>query len=243
MRLTTGKDLEALVPGLAETRAAERQNRAIAFLGLTREVCGVPLVPFTPRLRLALATVENGLLRGEDGTPEDVFQVLWHLSPWWERREAEDDGQRTRAEGERIRLQRLVAKWSAAGVAEEMARQVRGYLASQFADPPELSDDAEASPDYSDHVSWFAIEASFWLNIHGGFTLESYARTPYLVLQQLRRAWKVNNPDRERLENGDVIIDHPTFRNASDTILADIHVAQRAVIAAAIRAQTTRLPT
>ncbi len=129
-----------------------------------------------------------------------------------------------------------------AEVAPEMIRQVRNFLASQFADSPEVSGDEEGGqPDYSDHVSWYAIEASFWMNVHGGFTLEGYGRTPYLVLQQLRRAWKVNNPDRVRLPNGDHVVDHPIFRNASDRLISDAHVARRGVIAMAILGRTERL--
>ncbi len=233
MRVAAEKDFEALVPGLSEARRTERLNRTRAFLGLTATVCGVEVVPFDPRHRLALCGVENGFVMSGEGGAEDVLQFLWHMSPLWERRD-QPEGM-----SERERLKALVL----AGPVGEMARQVRVYIASQLADPPELQGDGgEAAPDYSNHVSWFAIEASFWMNVHGGFTLESYARTPYLVLQQLRRAWKVNNPDREFLPNGSSVVDHPVFRNFSDRLAADWHVARRAVIAEAILAQTTRLP-
>lgn len=241
MRAATEREFEeAAVPGISAIRASERQNRAVALLGLTREVCGFPVVPFAPRHRLALAASGCGFVIDGDGGPEDVFQVLWHLSPWWDRREGPES---LRAEGERIRIKQLVVEVVKAEAAPEMSRQVRVFLASQFADAPELSGDEEGGqPDYSDHVSWYAIEASFWMNVHGGFTLESYGRTPYLVLQQLRRAWKVNNPDRVRLPNGDHVVDHPIFRNSSDRLIADHHAARRSVIALAILGRTERLP-
>jgi hypothetical protein len=236
VRFTSPSDFGKFIPGYSEVLTTERRNRAIAFLGLTRTVCGVEVVPFCPKHRLALGLVENGFMMHGDGGPEDVLQVLWHLSPLYEQRFGP---RRSAAEAERKRLAVQVL----AGDPADLSQQVRVFLASQFADRPEIQgDDAGESPDYSDHVHWVAIESSFWMSIHGGFTLESYLSTPYLVLQQLRRAWKVNNPDRMRLPNGDVVTDHPIFRNFSDKLAGDWQVEQRAVIALAIKSRTERLP-
>lgn len=230
------KDYEAFVPGLRELRAIEHENRQVAFLGLTTKVAGHEVVPFTPSHRLALAAVGNTFVVNGSGGMEEAYQVLWHLSEWYEHRQGP---QAARAEEERIKLREAVVAANPAN----LVRDVRAYLASQLADRPELpGDGADESPDHSRHVHWVAVEASFWMNIHGGFTFDSYLRTPYLVLQQLRRAWRINNPSRIPMPNGHLVVDHPIFRNFSDMIAGDAHVAHRAAIAAAIRAQTVRLP-
>jgi hypothetical protein len=86
-----------------------------------------------------------------------------------------------------------------------------------------------------------ASEAGFWLSVHGGFTLESYLATPYLALQQLYRAWQVNNPVVTRDARGNVVVEEPQFINRSDALLGAWHRQHREAIAEAIRNQTVRL--
>jgi hypothetical protein len=227
-------NFEGLVPGLREQRETERRNRALAFAGLTHRVCGVEINPFTPRHRLALGLVLNAFVCGDAPLAGDVFAFLWLCSPsfvplsGWTRWLSELRQWRLRRHVRRLDL-------------ETAKREVRAYLAAQLADAPDSwgSDDA---PDQSPWVSWFAKDASFWMEVHGGFTVESYLATPYLVLQQLYRAWRCHHPDVRAGADGSVVVEHPAFINASDIMIGQWHAQRRDEIGAIIRSRTTRLP-
>lgn len=82
------RELESIIPGLAETREIEQRNRALAFSGLTHTLRGIELMPITPFHRLGLQLVQNAyaLGRSECATPVDSFQLLWFLSVAYQNR-------------------------------------------------------------------------------------------------------------------------------------------------------------
>lgn len=224
-------NLEALVPGLVELRSKERANRAFAFAGLTHTLCGVELRPMTPRHRLTLQLIRNAFVASaREPLAGDVFGFLWVLSPHYSR---------SLSLNSRIRqfLLRRRVKVLERGV---VASEIRAYIVAQLQDLPESS--TESGFDQSPWVHWAATDASWWLNVHGGFTLETYFETPYLVLQQLYRGWRVNNPAVKFESDGKMTVEDPQFINESDRLVGQWQLGFREAAAAIMRAQVYRLP-
>lgn len=225
-------NLEAIVPGLGELRALERTNRALAFAGLGHTVCGREVRPLTPRHRLTLQLLQNAFTSPAAVPLEgDVFQFLWVLSP------AYRFGESGRVAGE-VRqwwLRRHVRRLNVTAA----AREIRLYLTHQLQDLPESN--LEGGADVSAWVHWVAMDAAFWMETFPAFTLERYLSTPYLVLQQLYRAWRVHNP-RVTYDNGRASVEEPAFINGSDRLLGKWQRHHHEEVANRIRNQTTRLP-
>ena len=225
----TRKTIEEIVPGVAELRARERHNRALAFAGITRTVCGLEIRPLTPAARLELQLLRNAFaVPGAQPLDGDVFVFLWVLHP-----------RRGRARGFadsllQWRLRRRVRKLELA----RASREIRLFMIEQLQDLPES---AAGGSDLSPWVHWMGGEASWWMSVHRGFTLESYLSTPYLILQQLFRGWRVNNPEIRYSSSGTPIVEDPQFINASDRLVGQYHVEHRAAAAAAIRQRRVRL--
>jgi hypothetical protein len=219
--------IEQLVPGLAEQRAREHKNRALDFARLSRRVCGEEIRPVTPRSRLALQLLRNAFAAavGEplDG---DVFEFIWlHHSA------------RANGRGSRIRQWWIGRRLRARGTAENV-REIKEFLLEQLQDMPGSSvGDADGSVDQRPWIHWVAQDAGFWLDVHGGFTLEAYLDTPMLVLQQLHRVWLCNHPEIQRTADGRVTALAPSFVNASDRIVSSFLNERRAAAVAAITAQ------
>ncbi len=221
-------NFEQAIPGLYELRAKERENRSRAFEGLTHTLCGVEVCQLTPRHRLRLQLLRNAFTSPTtmplDG---DVFVFLWVLSP------ASPWGNLASA-WLQWRLRRHVAKLNR----DAAIREIKLYLLAQLQDMPEGGDGD--GKDQSPWVHWMAADATFYLSVHGGFSFDEYLRTPYLVLQQLYRAWKCNHPDYVREDDGSVRAVEPDFTNASDKHLRQYIVATRDLVAARIRNQRER---
>lgn len=235
MRATT---IEDVVPGLRAARAAERQNRALAFSSMNRSLLGVEVVPLTPNHRLHLQLIRNAFsFPGVRPLEGDVFIFLWCLSA----RHPHNGGRFGWLEERRIR--KLAKR---IGESPEIAKTAANYvitsfLADQLQDSPEASSGGNEIP--SNYVHWMAAEAGFWINVHSGFTLESYRRTPYLVLQQLMRVWRCNHPNVSRNKDGSIEVEQPHFINASDRLLGDWQRARSKEIGEMIRNRNgERLP-
>jgi hypothetical protein len=225
--------LENLIPGLAEQRGRERQNRALAFAGLTHTVCGREVLPLCPKHRLQLQLLRNAFtLYGTEPLAGDIFVFLWVLSPAYAQGYV---GRQIVWNWLQWRLRRHVARLPLA----EAKREVQVYLVDQLQDAPESSGDGT---DYSPWIHWMAADAGFWLNVHGGFTMESYLNTPYLVLQQLRRMWHVNHPNMIRDSKGELQVEEPQFINHSDRLVGQWQRRHAEEISAIIRNQRERLP-
>jgi hypothetical protein len=202
--------LARLIPDLAPRREQERQNRALAFAGITHTVCGREILPLTPGHRLNLQLVQNAFFTlGASATLQDVFVFLWVTSP------ANVGG--VEAARQQYFLRHDVAAFDLGKCVEEISR----YLLDQLQDA--FDSGGGDGKDLSPWIHWMAMDAEFWISVHGGFTFEQYNRTPYLVLQQLYRAWKANNPDIERMHDGKVIVRDPVFFNSSDRLVSQFH--------------------
>ncbi len=219
-------DLEKLIPGLEAQRGQERQNRALAFAGLTHTVCGREILPLTPGHRLTLQLLGNAFTQpGRAATLADVFVFLWVTSP--------HNVGGLEASRQQFFLRQDVLGFNLADSVESVYR----YLVDQLQDAGGGGDDT--GKDQSAWVHWMAMDASFWMSEYG-FTLEQYQRTPYLVLQQLYRAWQCGHPDIERTKDGSVFVRDPIFVNASDRLVRGFHRENRERIKAWHLAQKTR---
>lgn len=219
-------NIEELVPGVRELRARERHNRAIAFSGITRTVCGIEIRQLTPRARIELQLLRNAFaMPGAEPLAGDVFALLWILHP-----KREELGATVRQWQLRRRVKRLALT--------SATREIRIFMVEQLQDLPES---AAVGADHSPWVHWMGAEASWWISVHGGFTFETYLRTPYLVLQQLFRGWKINNPDVTYSPAGVMTIEEPQFINGSDRLIGRYHLERRDAAAAVIRSRRHRL--
>lgn len=227
-------NLETVIPGLAAAREAEHLNRAIAFAGLHHRVCGVEVRPITPATRLRLQMLRNAFAVADAEPLEgDVFQLLWVLSPHWRPLAG---WQRVLSEWSQWRLRRHVRRLELRAAVRECFE----FISSQVQDDGERGTSGDGA-DFAPWIHWLAQDASFWINIHGGFTLESYRETPLLVLQGLYRAWSVNHPDVVVGADGKPQTLQPSFINASDRIIGAWHHARRQEVADILKAQVFRI--
>lgn len=177
--------LEELVPGLKEARDAEHQNRSVCFAGIPWTVAGFELVPFTPRHKLELTLVRNRFfVLGELPRKEDVAQILWRLHPAFRARPPS-----VAVSWARVRLWLRLRRMTRAEVME-VALAIADYLGAMTQDLPEATSGGSGSG--GNHVHWLASELAFYLQQFHGFTWQSYMDTPYLVLQQLFRAYRLS---------------------------------------------------
>lgn len=227
--------LENRIPGLAELRAAERRNRALAFAGVTHTVCGVEIRPITPRSRLELQLLQNAFtfsdLQPREG---DVSEFLWVHSTG--RRPLQGLWRPVSLFRQELLRRRLKRRKH-----DDNVREIREYLLEQLQDMPGKGLDAN-TVDQSPWIHWIAMDAGFWLSGHGGFTLEEYLDTPMLVLQQLFRVWCVNNPEIVRGSDGKPTALPPTFINGSDRLYSAYLRQFKAAAAEQMKAQRFRIP-
>ncbi len=225
-------NLETLIPGLAEQRKKERENRDFVFAGLTHTLCGVEVRALTPRLRLALQMMRNAFVCGVSPLEGDVFVFLQLLSPGaaWPQ-----PWRLLSSAWLQWRLRRHVAKLDL----DAAVREIQTYLIGQLQDRSESS--TESGMDHGPWVHWIAADASWWMQKHGGFTMRDYLDTPYLVLQQLYRGFQVNNPVVEYDSSGKATVLEPNFINESDRLVGQWQRQFRAAAAEIMRAPRPRL--
>jgi hypothetical protein len=222
----TSVDLERLVPGLADQLAQERQNRALAFAGLTHTVCGREILPLTPGHRLTLQLLGNAFTQiGRTPTLADVFVFLWVTSP------------HNIGGLEAKRQQYFLRQDVMAFNLSESAASIFQYIVDQLQDTSSGSGEGK---DQSRWVHWMAMDSFFYMSQIPGLTLAEYKRTPFLVLQQIYRAWQCNHPDMERTQDGTVFVREPMFQNSSDRLVRQWHRQHKEAVKKHILAQKTR---
>ncbi len=194
-------DIEAVIPGLGAARAGEHHARAMVFAGLTWTIMGCELVSLTPRHRLELQMAQNAFTRGIEASAIDVFQVLWRLNPNFCRK--------ARPLSRPWFARRKIVKIIRANPTPRIARELSRFLAAMLQDMPERREAAPqpARESSARYLHWMGAELAFIMPRFPGITIESYLDTPYLVIQQLVRAWRVNNEDGVQ------------FINASDALV------------------------
>lgn len=77
---------DELAPKLHEARARYHASAVEAFAGVEPRLCGVEVLPFTPRMFVELDGSGNRFLSGrEEPRMEDVAAFLWRISPVYNR--------------------------------------------------------------------------------------------------------------------------------------------------------------
>lgn len=69
------------IPGYREAVEKETTAREASYLGVSELVCGVPLLPLTPRRFLILDIVGSPFVSGGNPTAADIALFLWACSP------------------------------------------------------------------------------------------------------------------------------------------------------------------
>lgn len=189
-------NLEALIPGLKDARDSEHLNRALCFAGLTWTIEGEEVLPMTPRHKLELQLTRNCFfVVGHVPDAADVYQFLWRLNPGFKRNGLS-------LAKARIWLKTRLMTRQKALIA---ALAISDYLHAMIQDLPEGGEES-GGQEYGAYVHWLASDITFFLRRFQGFTADSYMDTPYLVLQQLIRAYRIN------------VEEDPDFINDSDRI-------------------------
>ena len=154
----------------------------------------------------------------------------WTLSPalkWWQKPAA----------WHQWRLRRHVRKLDI----DAATREIYLYLIAQLQDGAEGKvTDENAAKDQTPWIHWMAFDAGFWIDVHGGFTLQTYMHTPFLVLQQLYRSYQCNHPSYIRSSNGEVLQIDPDFINGSDRLVGAWRRRHAAAASELIRNQRER---
>lgn len=70
-----------LPPHIQQVIALENLRRGLAWLELSPELCGAPVVLLTPRILFELHLADNALVSGGRAGRIDVFDFLWRLHP------------------------------------------------------------------------------------------------------------------------------------------------------------------
>lgn len=195
-------NLESMVPGLREQRAHEALTRALAFSGIGPTVCGISVEHITPRDRIRLRLLKNAyMIESLAPLKGDAYAILCLMS-------------------QKMRSCRFIGKWREKRRIARVVREkgldwlssgIRAYLSDAFQDSPEaFGDERKKMVDgRSDHVLPLAAECEFFMTeFH--MCVDEFMSTPYLVLQQLHRAYRLNNPD------------DPGFVNKSDRMIGQM---------------------
>ena len=192
-------------------RAAEQASRALSYLPKAPALCGVPVVPFTPRHWLELELAGNVLLpgvavAGVGNAPllGDVAQFLWRLHPNFRRADGATPNRDPRAPRPtrlaswlaRRQVHRVVYGISPRrfwrrcrpGVDLQRAeRDIRAFVARAEQDKPAFSGRGEgvASPLLPDRF-WLDVLAVHFGQRHG-LSPDAVLDTPLALLYQLYR--------------------------------------------------------
>lgn len=199
--------LEDVIPGLREARDQERQNRALAFSDIPWAACGLDVVVLTPRHRLELQLIRNAFAVGGAVTKSGLCLFLWRLNPHFTKKVWFGSAA--------WRARRQVDRVVAAADLDQARTEIIVYLGAMLQDLPEGGDGGDTSNPPENYVHWLACELCFYLKRFPSLTREAFMDTPYLVLQQLYRA--------HRLE----MDKHPHFINASDRLIGEFMRSQR----------------
>ncbi len=189
-------NLEAAVPGFKAARDRERLHRALAFADVPWTICGLTCAHLTPGHRVELQLAGNALACGLLPKKGDVFQILWRLNPAFSRK----IGFRGWLAKRRVVRAVRMAQESAA------ALEVLEYMTAMMQDLPESSESADSSNPAGNYVHWMAGEAAFFMS-RFNMAFREYRETPYLILQQLHRGYRLSHE-----------LD-PQFINASDRLI------------------------
>lgn len=129
----------AVVPGYREAVEHENTLRDAAFLEVPETICGIEVLPMTPRHFILLDAIGCPCVRGGTTSAEEIARFLWIISPefrtvktWFDRRV-------------RARFVRRCRKINVA----EADKQIETYIEEAFQDSPGAQSGAAKVLDWS----------------------------------------------------------------------------------------------
>ncbi len=212
-------DIQAQIPGLMEARAREQLNRAMAFAGLTWNLCGQECVQLTPRHRLELQLGRNAYAVGLTPMKGDAFCLLWRLNPAFSRSLL-----KPRAALAHWRLKRAIRRTDE----ERTHLEIYAFLAAMLQDLPESRSGAEENPGHPErYLHWMATESLFFKTECNTSFADYMARTgrssSTIRIASLRRGFA---PSRRR---GKARRDHRPITKLEEAAGVDLGYRRRAL--------------
>ncbi len=136
------------IPGYAEAVAMEQQNREVAYLDVSFDVCGIKLRQMTPRMLARLYAHGSPFLCGQAPRLSDVLQFLWGCS--------EDYcASPFRRSLFFHRVGRLIT--SGRMVIQDSVDEIYAYCDATFQDAPR---GGEATTPYASQIAWIEFDMS-----------------------------------------------------------------------------------
>ena len=173
--------------------------------GVPWTISGLLVVPLTPRHRLELQLAGNAFAVGSTVTKLDVFNILWRLNP--------DFARAPRWLSAAWRKRRAVFRAVKTADIGTIRTEILLFLDAMLQDLPE-SREASDGGGLGGYVHWLGNEEHFYCSTYGGITPAACKDIPYLELQQLFRAWRI---EHERDDEGKPT--EPQFINRSDALV------------------------
>lgn len=172
-------DLLDQIPGYREALEVEREQRETAFIDAPELVCGVAVLPLTPRHVLILDGIGCPIFRGLPMTPVDIARMMWVISTDF------TEHVTIRSRWDRYRMTRRVAEIGYG----ELLQALGKYVDDAFADSPAGNGGEKA------FSSWVASYVHV-LAARYGWEDGKILNTPLKrVFQLLRHIQRDNNPD------------------------------------------------
>ena len=168
------------IPGYREAVDREQSVRAIAFLGVTDQVAGIPVRSVTVRDWIALDFVGSPFVAGGRPDIADTALLLWRLSPSYR------PGSRWRRWLHTRQVRRAVTKRGDMAV----ILAARDYILDTFQDSPGGSGNSLSVPS----VHWAIYLIGVLARSYGWSAEETLAMPVSQALQFLRYIELANNP-------------------------------------------------
>lgn len=165
-------------PEIGQLSAAFRADQLAAFLRIEGPICGVEVLPYTPRMGMELEIAGNSYVVGGLATAEDSVQFIHRVSVQFSRGDRKQPG-----------------AIAAAVMDKAPVDEIKAYLkrshavADCFSDP----DSREKAPPVDS--SWASHLVDIFCGRYG-WSIDDVLDTPYRILwQQMNRVLEDKNPD------------------------------------------------
>jgi hypothetical protein len=206
------------IPEVEKALRREEEMRVVSMLELNGvNLCGVEVRLVTPRMELELQAFGNAFACGRAPMREDVFNVLWRMSPHFRRNVSLLCSPLAWLRREAIGL-RVWWAVRVKGELHKMQAEISEHLKWQHQDTiGEVVDDEEGGSrqDASDPGAHWAASASYFWQQALGLSFDEYMDTPVARLNQWFRTHMVWTGKRANFLNDSDIIAGRLVRKAT----------------------------
>jgi hypothetical protein len=175
-----------------KARAEERLNRMLAYLPMAPSLCGLPVVPITPRHRLELEAAGNAFFSNKRPLRGDVLDFLWRLNHCFRR----VNGEMPNLRGNTPRPSSLACRlmrWRMRRVVtsrkfdlDAAASEIKGRIAVAYQDQAGSAESGEFRSELKADRFWLDGFEAFYCG-NWGWSYDVMLDTPIALLFQLYR--------------------------------------------------------